>query len=135
MIDNDKAFNVWVNPTPATASYEIWVYEKQFGSNISTIHFENGELIRVAVPENSMWAGEGAKPFMRIPFIMARHLFPELIAALQKQPNNFTPVPEATLIGELKATASHLADMQKITDKLFTLLENEKGTTNTSRNG
>lgn len=127
MIDNNKPINVWVNPTPASASFEIWVYERQNGSYVSTIHFEGGELIRVAVPENSMWVGEGAKPFMRVPFFMATHLFPELIAALQKHPNNFTPVPEATLMGELKATSSHLTDLQMVTDRLFKLLENEKG--------
>lgn len=123
MIDNSKPINVWVNPTPSSASFEIWVFEKQCGNNISTIHFENGELIRIAVPENSVWVGEGAKPFMKIPFFMATHLFPELIAALQKHPNNFTPVPEATMKGELIATKVHLEDMQKITDKLFTLLK------------
>lgn len=126
MIDNSKPINVWVNPIPSSASFEIWVFERQCGNNIFTIHFENGELIRVAVRENSMWVGEGSKPFMKIPFFMATHLFPELIAALQKHPNNFTPVPEATLMGELKATSSHLTDLRMVADRLFKLLENEK---------
>lgn len=123
MINSNKPINVWVNPNPERAEYEIWVFESSTGTNTKSLHFENGVIVKVPVSESSILIGEGALPFMRVPFIMAQFLFPELITALQKHPNNFTPVPEATLKGELTATKEHLADMQKITDKLFKLLE------------
>ena len=119
MINRNKPINVWVNPNPETAVYEIWVFET-IGAQVNAIRSDG---VRTVIPENATLKKTGAHPFMVIPFLMANYLFPELISALQTNTINFTPVPEATLKGELTATKVHLADMQKITDKLFTLLE------------